>query len=194
MLVEDDELEAVAIESQPDDRHRQLRAARADRRALPRQPLLPHARRPRRPGRLRRHPRRHARQGHGGAGPRRAGEARAGHHAAALGQGAARHHAALRLRGPRCRQLLRRSAGRQRARGHAELAEHILDSKAATSSPRSSHDRYEEAVVAMLQTKQAGMAVQKGEPATDKEQRHRPHGSAEAELSPARRSRRKRSS
>jgi DNA end-binding protein Ku len=37
------------------------------------------------------------------------------------------------------------------------LAEHILDSKAADFDPSTFHDRYEEAVVAMLRKKQAGM-------------------------------------
>ncbi len=48
------------------------------------------------------------------------------------------------------------------------LAEHILDTKAADFDPSLFHDRYEEAVVAMLKTKQAGMAMPKGKPATDK--------------------------
>jgi len=38
-----------------------------------------------------------------------------------------------------------------------QLAEHILDSKAADFDPSSFQDRYEEAVVAMIQAKRAGM-------------------------------------
>jgi DNA end-binding protein Ku len=41
------------------------------------------------------------------------------------------------------------------------LAEHILESKAATFDPTLFHDRYEEAVVAMLNEKRAGMPVSK---------------------------------
>ena len=48
------------------------------------------------------------------------------------------------------------------------LAEHILDSKAADFNPSLFHDRYEEAVVAMIKTKQAGAATPKGKPASDK--------------------------
>ncbi len=47
------------------------------------------------------------------------------------------------------------------------LAEHILDSKAADFDPSLFHDRYEEAVVAMLRTKQAGQPAQKGGPAKE---------------------------
>jgi DNA end-binding protein Ku len=39
------------------------------------------------------------------------------------------------------------------------LAEHILESKAATFDPTLFHDRYEEAVVTMLNDKKAGMPV-----------------------------------
>ena len=44
------------------------------------------------------------------------------------------------------------------------LAEHILDSKAATFDPTQFHDRYEEAVVAMLNEKRAGAPVPKQRP------------------------------
>ena len=46
-----------------------------------------------------------------------------------------------------------------------KLAEHILDSKAATFDPSRFRDRYEEAVVAMLETKQAGAPQLKHAPA-----------------------------
>jgi DNA end-binding protein Ku len=44
------------------------------------------------------------------------------------------------------------------------LAEHILESKAATFDPTLFHDRYEEAVVAMLNEKRAGMPIPKRRP------------------------------
>jgi DNA end-binding protein Ku len=44
------------------------------------------------------------------------------------------------------------------------LAEHILESKAATFDPTLFHDRYEEAVVAMLNEKRAGMPIPKQHP------------------------------
>jgi DNA end-binding protein Ku len=44
------------------------------------------------------------------------------------------------------------------------LAEHILESKAATFDPTLFHDRYEEAVVAMLSEKRAGMPIPKQRP------------------------------
>jgi DNA end-binding protein Ku len=44
------------------------------------------------------------------------------------------------------------------------LAEHILDSKAAAFDPSKFHDRYEEAIVAMLNEKKAGMPVSKPRP------------------------------
>jgi DNA end-binding protein Ku len=44
------------------------------------------------------------------------------------------------------------------------LAEHILESKAATFDPALFHDRYEEAVVAMLNEKRAGMPIPKQRP------------------------------
>ena len=44
------------------------------------------------------------------------------------------------------------------------LAEHILESKAASFDPSKFHDRYEEAVVAMLNEKKAGMPVAKERP------------------------------
>jgi DNA end-binding protein Ku len=44
------------------------------------------------------------------------------------------------------------------------LAEHILESKAATFDPTLFHDRYEEAVVTMLNDKKAGMPISKERP------------------------------
>jgi DNA end-binding protein Ku len=44
------------------------------------------------------------------------------------------------------------------------LAEHILDSKAAKFEPTKFHDRYEEAIIAMLNEKKAGMPVAKPRP------------------------------
>jgi DNA end-binding protein Ku len=44
------------------------------------------------------------------------------------------------------------------------LAEHILESKAATFDPTLFHDRYEEAVVTMLNDKKAGMPIAKERP------------------------------
>jgi DNA end-binding protein Ku len=44
------------------------------------------------------------------------------------------------------------------------LAEHILESKAATFDPSQFHDRYEEAVVSMLNEKRAGMPIPKQRP------------------------------
>jgi DNA end-binding protein Ku len=44
------------------------------------------------------------------------------------------------------------------------LAEHILESKAATFDPTLFHDRYEEAVVAMLNEKRVGMPIPKERP------------------------------
>ena len=43
-------------------------------------------------------------------------------------------------------------------------SEHILESKAATFDPTLFHDRYEEAVVAMLNEKRAGMPIPKQRP------------------------------
>ena len=44
------------------------------------------------------------------------------------------------------------------------LAEHILDSKTATFDPSKFHDRYEEAIVTMLNEKKAGMPIAKQRP------------------------------
>jgi DNA end-binding protein Ku len=44
------------------------------------------------------------------------------------------------------------------------LAEHILESKAATFDPTQFHDRYEEAVVTMLNEKRAGAPIPKQRP------------------------------
>ena len=49
------------------------------------------------------------------------------------------------------------------------LAEHILDSKTADFDPAAFHDRYEEAIVAMLRTKQAGMPAETSQPASASE-------------------------
>ena len=46
------------------------------------------------------------------------------------------------------------------------LAEHILDSKAADFDPSQFQDRYEEAVVAMIKSKQAGMPPATAKPAS----------------------------
>ena len=44
------------------------------------------------------------------------------------------------------------------------LAEHILESKAAKFDPSKFHDRYEEAIVTMLNEKKAGMPIAKQRP------------------------------
>jgi DNA end-binding protein Ku len=44
------------------------------------------------------------------------------------------------------------------------LAEHILESKAATFDPSKFHDRYEEAIVTMLNEKKAGLPIAKQRP------------------------------
>jgi DNA end-binding protein Ku len=46
-----------------------------------------------------------------------------------------------------------------------QLAEHILDSKAGDFDPSQFQDRYEEAVVAMIRSKQAGMPATAAKPA-----------------------------
>ena len=66
--VDDDELDAPAVESKHTIEIDLVRPARADRRAVSRQPLLHHTGRPSRAGRICGHPRGHARQGHGCAG------------------------------------------------------------------------------------------------------------------------------
>ena len=96
--VDDEELDALAVESKHTIEIELVRSARADRRAVSRQPLLHHAGRPSRAGRICGDPRGHARQGYGCARWCRAGEARAGHHAPAMGQGADGHHAPLSIR------------------------------------------------------------------------------------------------
>ena len=61
------------------------------------------------------------------------------------------------------------------------LAEHILESKAATFDPTLFHDRYEEAVVAMLNEKRAGMPICETAPGAQNCRWHGPYGGAEAE-------------
>ena len=61
------------------------------------------------------------------------------------------------------------------------LAEHILESKAATFDPTLFHDRYEEAVVAMLNEKRAGMPIPKAAPNAEDCRWHGSDGRAEAE-------------
>ena len=96
-------------------RNRQLRAARRDRRSLPRQPLLHRADRPGRAGGLRGHPRRHPRQEDGRARPRRHDPPRARHDAGSVRQGPAGDDVALCLRGPRPGRLFRRHSRPQAA-------------------------------------------------------------------------------
>ncbi len=124
-------------------RDRQLRAVRADRQALLRQSVLHRAERRRRPGGVRGHPRCHEGQGHGGARPHRAAQARARHRAGAVRQGPARQHAALRLRGPQGRGLFLRhlrhqGAGRdaQARRAHSRDQEGRLRSGEVRGSLR----------------------------------------------------------
>ena len=61
------------------------------------------------------------------------------------------------------------------------LAEHILESKAATFDPTLFHDRYEEAVVAMLNEKRAGMPIPKAAPDAEDCRGHRSDGGVAAE-------------
>ena len=97
LQVEDEELEAIAIESSHTIDIDSFVPKSEDRRALHRQPVLSGSGEQGRPGGVRGHPRRHARQGHGGAGPRGPFQARARDHAPAARQGSARHDAEIPL-------------------------------------------------------------------------------------------------
>src|SRR5208283_2258535 len=118
--VDDDELDAIAIESNQRHRDRLVRSARANRRAVSGQPLLHHAGRPSRAGRICSDPRGHARQGDGSPRSCRAGEARAGHRAPALGQGADGHHASLSIRDQGRKGIFRRHSRREGRDGYAQ--------------------------------------------------------------------------
>ena len=115
LLVEDEELEKIKIESTHTIDIDSFVPRARDRRSLPRQPLLHRADRPGRPGGLRGHPRRDPRQEDGGARPRRAVAARARRDARSVRQGPARDHPALRLRGARPAGLFRGHSGPQAA-------------------------------------------------------------------------------
>ena len=160
--VEDEEIEALQVESNHTiDIDSFVPRAQIDERYL-RQHLLHRAERPGRPRGVRGDPRGDARQGHGRARPDRARQARARHRAAAVGQGPARHDAALRLRGAQRRGIFRRDSRHQDLRRRCcKLAEHILESKAGDFDPTAFVDHYEEAVVDMLKRKQAGAPVSK---------------------------------
>ena len=87
---------------------------------------------------------------------RRSVEARARRHASAMGQGPARHDARYPYEVRDDEAYFDDIAEVQIPKEMLNLAEHILDSKAASFDASKFHDRYEEAVVAMLDGKKAG--------------------------------------
>ena len=117
--VEDEEIEALQVESTHTIDIDSFVPRDADRRALSRKPLLYRAERSGRPRSLRGHPRGDERQGHGRARPDRSRQARARHRAATVGKGPARHDAALRLRGAQRRRIFRRDSRHQNPEGDA---------------------------------------------------------------------------
>ena len=118
--IEEDELEAVEIESTHTIDIDSFVPRVGDRQALSRQALL------HRPGRqdrrrgVRGHPRRDEGQGPRGAGPHRHGTPRAHHRARAARQGTARHDASLRLRGPGREGLFQGNPAAAHRQGHGE--------------------------------------------------------------------------
>ena len=146
ILVEDEEIEAVAIESNHTieiDRFVPLRRSTS---AISTGPITSAERRGR-PGSLRGDPRGDARQGHGRARPHRAGEARARHHAAAVGQGLLGTTLRYAYEVRTAAEYFDEIADMKVAREMLQLAEHILETKEADFDPATFVDQYEKAVV-----------------------------------------------
>ena len=101
VLLEEEELDEVALEVHPHDRHRVLRAARGGGRDLSRRVLLHRAGRRGRLRGVRGDPRGDEEEGHGRARARGDAPARAAADAAAARQGDRRDRAALQARGAR---------------------------------------------------------------------------------------------
>ena len=114
-----EEIEAVAIDQQARHRHRRIRAAQRDRRALRPRSLLHRAGRRSRPAGLRRDPRGDPQGRHGGARQGGVHLARAHHRARSARQGHGRADAALPLRGAQGRRIFRRHRRREDPEGHA---------------------------------------------------------------------------
>ena len=90
-------------------------------------------------------------------------QARASDHSRADGQGPARHDAALPLRSARREGVFRRDSRREGRKRHAEARRaHRRDQGRLDFDPSAFVDHYEEAVVDLLKSKQAGRAVPKG--------------------------------
>ena len=151
VMVEDDELEALKIESTRTIDIETFVPAGRGRPDLSRQPLLPRARRQGRRGGVRRDPRGHDQEEDGRHRPRRAGQARAHADAGAARQ---RHAGDDACAIPtRCAQGAESSTSIGDAKLPAEMldiAQEIINRMSGHFEPESFTDRYEEAVVAML--------------------------------------------
>ena len=158
LLIENDELEAVTIESNHTiEIDSFVPASRWTN--VSRQPVLPCPERAGRPGGVRGHPRCDARQGHGGARQDRSGEARTRRNASAVGKGLV----GTTLRYPYevrdTKDYFDDIPDMKLPKDMLQLAEHILETKAGDFEPEKFEDRYENAVVEMIQRKRAGMPV-----------------------------------
>ena len=135
VLLEEKELDEVALESTHTIEIESFVEREDGGRALSRQVLLPRARRQGGIRGLRGHPRGHARRGTGRDRARGALPPRAAADAVAARQGHRRDHVALQQRSARRAGLFRRHSGRQGLEGHARLGEaHSADQEGQVRS------------------------------------------------------------
>ena len=160
IMLEDDELKAVQVESNHTiDIERFVPSSEIDR-ALPRYAVLPGAHRPRRRGSLRSDPRGHAHRKGGRAGARRSLPPRARAEARAARQGHRRQPACISpTRCTRRTRISPRSPTLELPKEMLELAKHIIEKMSGKFEPEQFEDRYENALIELIRSKQQGMPI-----------------------------------
>src|SRR3954452_8215372 len=141
------------------DRHRELRPGRAGRQALSRGAVLHRARRQGRAGGVRGHPRRHEGEGQGRDRARRDLPPRADGAARAARQGHHGDDAALPLRGRGEEPYFEDIPELKIPKEMRDLAGHIIETKSADFEPAKFEDRYENAMIELVKSKETGRPV-----------------------------------
>ena len=156
--IEDDELKSVQIESNHTiDIERFVPRTEIDE--LTRHALLPDTHRPRGRGGVRSHPRRHALGEDGGPGPRRPLPPRAAYDAGASRQGIAAMTLRFANEVHASSNYFDEIPDAAIPKEMLELAKHIIEKMTGKFRPEEFQDRYENAVIELIRSKQKGLPV-----------------------------------
>ncbi len=157
-----DELDDIALDSTRTIEIDEFVPRRRDRQPLSDPPLLSRARRQGRPRRLRGDPRDHPQHGQGRDRPRGADQPRAHHRARAARQRSDGHAAALPYEVRSEKEYFDDIQDVKITKDMLDLAKHIVEQKSAEFDPEEFEDRYEQALIDLINQKRNGLQIGQG--------------------------------